>query len=104
MRISTTDGDDQIIQTTGTIRLIHPGDPLTARRSPGTVERNPKEVDMSWIRRRIRRLRNLASGADYSGAHQGGSGTTSEQHNRASFEAQSYRPDRTDGGDWGGSV
>lgn len=82
----------------------HPGDRLTAHRSPGTVERNPKEVDMSWIRRRIRRLRNLASGSDYSGAHQGGSGTTSEQHNRASFEAQSYRPDRTGGGGWGGSV
>jgi len=57
---------------------------------------------MSWIRRRIRRLRNLAAGADFSGAHQGGSATTSEQHNRASFEAQSYRPDRTGGGGWGG--
>ena len=57
---------------------------------------------MSWIRRRIRRLRNLAAGADFSGAHQGGSATTSEQHNRASFEAQSYRPDRAGGGFDGG--
>ena len=53
---------------------------------------------MSWIRRKIRRLKNLSSGADYAGGHQGGSGGTSEQHNRASFEAQSYRPDRTAGG------
>jgi hypothetical protein len=53
---------------------------------------------MSWIRRKIRRLRNLSSGADYAGGHQGGSGTTSEQHNRASFEAQANRPDRSGGG------
>ncbi len=52
----------------------------------------------SWFRRRIRRLKNLASGADYAGGQQGGSGTTSEQHNRANFEAHVNRPDRFDGG------
>jgi hypothetical protein len=50
-----------------------------------------------WFERRIRRLKNLSSGADYAGGHQGGSGTTSEQHNRANFEATAYRPDRTSG-------
>lgn len=53
---------------------------------------------MSWIRRKIRRLKNLASGADYAGGHQGGSGTTSEQHNRGNFEATANRPDRFGGG------
>jgi hypothetical protein len=57
---------------------------------------------MHWIRRRIRKLKNLASGADYAGGHQGGSGTTSEQHNRGSFEAQAYRPDRGGSGGWHG--
>ena len=53
---------------------------------------------MSWTRRKIRQLRNLSAGADYRGGHQGGSGTTSEQHNRGSFEATAHRPDRFDGG------
>ena len=53
---------------------------------------------MSWIRRKIRQLRNLSAGADCRGGHQGGSGTTSEQHNRGSFEATAHRPDRFDGG------
>ncbi len=57
---------------------------------------------MSWIRRTIRRLKNLSSGADYAGGHQGGSGTTSEQHNRANFEAQAYRGDRGGSGGWSG--
>lgn len=56
----------------------------------------------SWFRRRIRRLKNLSSGADYAGGHQGGSATTSEQHNRASFETQANRPDRLGGGGWSG--
>ena len=57
---------------------------------------------MSWIRRKIRRLKNLASGADYAGGHQGGSGTTSEQHNRGHFEATANRPDRGGSGGWSG--
>lgn len=57
---------------------------------------------MSWIRRTIRRLKNLSSGADYAGGHQGGSATTSEQHNRANFEAQAYRGDRNGSGGWSG--
>ncbi len=57
---------------------------------------------MNWIRRKIRRLKNLSAGADYAGGHQGGSGTTSEQHNRASFEATAHRPDRGDSSSWSG--
>jgi hypothetical protein len=56
----------------------------------------------SWFRRKIRRLKNLSSGADYAGGHQGGSGTTSEQHNRGNFEATAYRPDRGGSGGWSG--